>query len=71
FRSDSEGSLSNLKIGEAALDISIAPQQAGAGRIVTVRNPQGWNIVIELDGQRLESTDTFINWAVEAAEVQA
>lgn len=69
--SDRECSLSNLKIGEAELDISIAPQQAGAGRIVTVRNPQGWNIVVELDGQRLESTETFINWAVEAAEVQA
>lgn len=64
---DRECSLSNLRAGDAELDISIAPQHNG--RTVTIRNPQGWNIVIELDGQRFESTDTHINWAVATAQV--
>ncbi|GBK62405.1 hypothetical protein [Paenibacillus macerans] len=61
---DRECKLSGLNIAGVRFDIVIRPGTDGQGRVVTVRNDERWRVVLELNGERLESDEPWIEWEV-------
>lgn len=61
---DRSCSLSGLRIGEAELDIRIAPGEQEGEQRITIANKQGWHIMLDWNGKRLESSDHHMEWLV-------